>query len=764
MMKNYLKRIAVLVFGLFSVAGTAQLVAVNDNAVISGGGFAFSGSVYFNIITNDTYNGIEILPGELLITQVSTTSANVNISGGFIYAQAGTPNGTYIIVYQICLATSPATCATATIIVNVCTLTPPVTSVVQPSCAGLGSINLTGLPTGDWSLLLQTFSNQPQTIAGSGANYLMSDLQPDQYRIKVTDALGCSAAEIIIVINGQYGLTGELNGTYADLNGNGFTDVGDVVNFTMSVTNSLNCPITDITVVETSLSLSGIIIPTVPENSTDTSIALSYPITQDDLNTGTINYYTYISGQCSVGEQYTKILGTLNLNTSDGIRLNAFLDADGDGLQGASEGPFYDGEYQFIVNNTDIHHGYVSQTPAIIYESNPATTYDLSCITTGYPCSGAYSSAVQFNGVTVAAGSGITAYNFPVTVVPCNNVGVTLYQVQSARPDASHYNYIKYTNFGTQTAYSGSITYNNPAVTAINLISEAGAVATSSGFTFDFTNLQPFESRYMWVNLQVPPIPIVALGDQIISTASITVPAGDSNVTDNSATLTKILIAALDPNDKNEIHGGQIVFSEFTSDDVLAYTINFENLGTANAINVVINDILDAKLDESTFRMVDASHGYFVERIGNTLSWRFYGISLAPGGKGHLVFTVKPKPGYAVGDIIPNAASIYFDTNPPIVTSTVTTEFVTSLGAPQFADNHFVVYPNPAQAMVSISFADESVLINKVIITDISGKTVLTQTPESQQPQIDISGFASGIYFARISSGESEKTVKLIKK
>jgi uncharacterized repeat protein (TIGR01451 family) len=763
MMRNYLKGIVALVFGLFSAAASAQLVAVNDNAVISGGGFAYSGAVYFNIVTNDTYNGIEVLPGELLITQISTSSPNVNLSGGFIYAQAGTPNGFYTVVYQICLVSSPATCATATITVNVCTLAAPGSSAVQPSCAGSGSISLTGLPAGTWSLLLQTFSNQPQTITGTGADYTMSNLQPDQYRIRVSDGLGCSAPEVIIVLNGQYGLAGELNGAYTDLNGNGFTDVGDVVNFTMSVTNSLNCPISEITVVDTSLSLSGIIIPTVSGNTTDTSVSVTYPITQADLNSGTINYFMNISGQSSVGEQYTKIFGTFNLNTSDGILLNAFLDADGDGVQGVNEGPFYDGEYQFIINNTDIHHGYVSQTPAIIYESNPATTYNLSCITTGYACSGAYSCVAQFNGVTVAAGSGITTYNFPVTIGPCSNVGIAIYQVQNARPGASHYNYIKYTNFGTQTAHSGTITYNNPVVTAINLISEAGAVSTPSGFTFDFTNLQPFESRYLWVNLQVPPIPTVALGDQIISTASVTVPVDDSNAIDDNATLVKTLVASLDPNDKNEIHGGQILFSEFTANDELTYTINFENMGTANATNVVINDVLDAQLDESTFRMLDASHAYFVERFGSNVSIRFYGIALAPAGKGHLVFTIKPKPGFAVGDIIPNAASIYFDTNPPIATSTVTTQFVTTLATAEFENNNFVVYPNPSQAYINISLADESALIDKVVITDISGKSVLVQMPKSHQPQIDISALASGLYFARISSGGSEKIIKLIK-
>ena len=45
-------------------------------------------------------------------------------------------------------------------------------------------------------------------------------------------------------------------------------------------------------------------------------------------------------------------------------------------------------------------------------------------------------------------------------------------------------------------------------------------------------------------------------------------------------------------------------------------------------------------------------------------------------GKGYITFKIKPKPGYAVGDIIPNNASIYFDFNPAIITNTFQTEFV----------------------------------------------------------------------------------------
>jgi hypothetical protein len=58
-------------------------------------------------------------------------------------------------------------------------------------------------------------------------------------------------------------------------------------------------------------------------------------------------------------------------------------------------------------------------------------------------------------------------------------------------------------------------------------------------------------------------------------------------------------------------------------------------------------------------------------------------IYLEPEGKGSIPFLVKPKPDYAISDIIRNTDSIYFDFNPPIVTDIFTTEFVldkTSLG------------------------------------------------------------------------------------
>jgi hypothetical protein len=50
-----------------------------------------------------------------------------------------------------------------------------------------------------------------------------------------------------------------------------------------------------------------------------------------------------------------------------------------------------------------------------------------------------------------------------------------------------------------------------------------------------------------------------------------------------------------------------------------------------------------------------------------------------PGSHGYIVYKVKPKPTVALGDIIKNTASIYFDYNLPVLTNTETTTIVSEV-------------------------------------------------------------------------------------
>ncbi|MBP6557987.1 MAG: T9SS type A sorting domain-containing protein, partial [Flavobacterium sp.] len=279
--------------------------------------------------------------------------------------------------------------------------------------------------------------------------------------------------------------------------------------------------------------------------------------------------------------------------------------------------------------------------------------------------------------------------------------------------------------------------------------------------------LLPFESREMTVNMQVPNIPTVTIGGLLTNTASIVPLTGDVVPTNNSTTNTQIIIGAYDPNDKMEAHGEQILHSTFNADDYLTYTIRFENTGTVSAINVRVNDVLDADLDESTIRMVSASHPYIMDRVGSNVNWIFDDIQLPPSvadtniGKGYITFQIKPTAGYAVGDIIPNTASIYFDFNPAIVTNTFNTEFVQQLGVGEFENANFVFYPNPVNDIVTIQVKNEGTIAN-IAVYDVSGKIIMAQksTTVLSVQTLDLSSVSKGMYLLEVTTDTNLKVVK----
>jgi uncharacterized repeat protein (TIGR01451 family) len=452
---------------------------------------------------------------------------------------------------------------------------------------------------------------------------------------------------------------------------------------------------------------------------------------------------------------------------SNGIVLKAFIDSNNNSVQDNGELNFTQGQFGYELNSSGVINHITSSTGAfLINESNMANSYNLS-FTINPAVASQYSlTTSSYNNVN-ASGSGVTIYNFPVIELPFTDLAAYVYQYGVLpRPGFTYTNQINYRNNGNQTIASGTVTFINNNVVSITTVSQSGTISVPNGFTYDFTNLLPGESRYINVTMQVPTIPTVTLGQLLTNSVSTTIPSEDINILNNNSSISQIIVGSYDPNDKVESHGGKIVHSTFSSNDYLTYTIQFENTGTANAENVSVNDILDAKLDETSIKMINASHSYILNRIGNTLNWNFNGIELIPNGKGSLTIQIKPKPGYTVGDIIPNTASIFFDFNPAIITNTFNTEFVSALNISEFEikDNEFVVYPNPTNGIVTISSKINSNIIDTIIVNNILGKTILSKEINSFSSEIDLSNVSKGIYFIKIKSGELESVMKIVKK
>ena len=71
-----------------------------------------------------------------------------------------------------------------------------------------------------------------------------------------------------------------------------------------------------------------------------------------------------------------------------------------------------------------------------------------------------------------------------------------------------------------------------------------------------------------------------------------------------------------------------------------------------------------------------------------------------------------------------------------------------------------IIYPNPANETLTLSFSNNALLHTHAIITDIQGKQVKQFTINSLQEKIDISNLSKGTYMIKLSDGDVEKFLK----
>ena len=456
---------------------------------------------------------------------------------------------------------------------------------------------------------------------------------------------------------------------------------------------------------------------------------------------------------------------------SESLILKAFLDANNNGVKDSGETVFNNGSFAYEINNSGtLLYGNTNNISGSfnIFESNPANNYDLS-FAVNPELVGYYSSTTTYSNINVPAGSGSHTYYFPVRELqPYNNLEIQIIPYGAPpRPGFTYRNRIRYKNTGTTAVASGTINFTkDPAITIVS-VSESGTVNSADGFSYAFSNLAPDIEREIEVVMQVPTIPTVNLGDLLTNSVTINPVTGDAFPLNNTASLSQVIVGSYDPNDKSEAHGGKVAMDAFNSNDYLTYTIQFENSGTANTEFLRVDDVLNPSLDASSFVMLGASHPYNMRRIDNKLIWNFYDTQLPPtsvdpaSSHGYVQFKIKPTAGFDVGTIIPNAASIYFDFNPPIVTEPYQTEFVPTLSTAAFNSGDFYISPNPTHSMVQIGLPNSNQTIQRIIIYDVSGKVIRNLNDiYSTAINIDVSRYSKGLYFVEITTNDNQKTTK----
>jgi len=170
-----------------------------------------------------------------------------------------------------------------------------------------------------------------------------------------------------------------------------------------------------------------------------------------------------------------------------------------------------------------------------------------------------------------------------------------------------------------------------------------------------------------------------AIGDQICLDADISPKTNDTNTKNNTRDFCRDVINAYDPNDKLASPQGLCEEGYIEANEVLTYTVRFQNTGNADAINIFILDTLDVDFDINSLKVVGQSHKPMITEIlaDRVLKFRFDNIHLPDSttdeknSHGYVMFEVAPLAGLPVGTELTNSVGIYFDFNEPVITNTV---------------------------------------------------------------------------------------------
>jgi uncharacterized repeat protein (TIGR01451 family) len=379
--------------------------------------------------------------------------------------------------------------------------------------------------------------------------------------------------------------------------------------------------------------------------------------------------------------------------------------------------------------------------------------------------------------------------NFYITSPLSQDLRINLTHNSTVTPGFPYYTAIYFCNDG-QMPMTGTIeyTYDNDIDFDViwSLSSTGSPVFTGHNtatnlLTFSFSNLQPGQCGYIHVYFNTPTT--LPLGTLVSNSATIYPLNNDATPANNTDIDNTTCVGSWDPNEKlaqpvrsgNERAGGNI----YTTDEVIDYTIHFQNLGTAPARRVVISDELDANLLIETIRDVRMSHnGILTIENGNELVITFNNIMLPAasfdyhGSNGYVKFTINRQAGLPVGTEINNDAAIYFDFNAPVITNmnTLTISEVTSVTSLETNISNSNVYPNPFQTQLTLSYELEKESELTIELFDALGSRIrsiqsgVSEMPGSHVHEINVADLAPSVYFLTISSGEDRKIYKVVKR
>ena len=290
-----------------------------------------------------------------------------------------------------------------------------------------------------------------------------------------------------------------------------------------------------------------------------------------------------------------------------------------------------------------------------------------------------------------------------------------------------------------------------------------------------FPCLLPGQCTYYWVHFDA--LPSLLIGANTFELVNVIPTMGtDIDMSNNTDTVHQVVTSSWDPNNKlsvatNYWNPNYQIISSVNPDQEIEYSINFQNLGTAPAVNISVLDDLETQLDGNSFQLMGTSHNAQVTRLGNQLTFLFANIMLPdatsnpPASSGFINFKVNSQNGLPVGTIIADDAAIYFDFNSAVVTNQAIVELINPTGMNEFAVSglEFTVFPNPAGDYLEIRNPKSEILNSEIKIYDVMGKEVLKSeiNPSADGSTIiNLQSLKSGLYLLKLQTNTAIETIK----
>lgn len=350
-----------------------------------------------------------------------------------------------------------------------------------------------------------------------------------------------------------------------------------------------------------------------------------------------------------------------------------------------------------------------------------------------------------------------------------NDVEVVIVPTSGAVPGFDSYYTIFYRNKGNiELNGTVSLDFEDDYMDFISAL-PAETISSIGNLQWSYSNLQPFETREIEVvfNLNTPTDSEFPLneGDVLDFDATINPVLNDETENDNAFSIKEVVVNSYDPNDVTCLEG-EAVLPEHVGEYV-HYRIRFENLGTANATNIVVKDVIDTtKFDVSSLIPLHASHNYTTRvREDNIVEFIFEGINLPfddANNDGYVVFKIKTLETLQLGDNFTNQTEIYFDFNFPVITNMYSTSVQENLSINDFEKSDVVLYPNPVNNQLYIK---SKLSIDSIKIFDINGRLIQNKIMNysNENLELSVSELRSGIYFIEVYSNKQKEVLRFIK-